>query len=97
MSYELAEVYITLHDVKIELIREKIGGEEINPDKIKKVDIQKCNEFCRIGIAMFTYMLSFYKKKSDITLKDTTIQDYLNMSIEDLDQCACWDPDEGKH
>ena len=103
MAYDLGETYIVLHDFKSELMQER-AKEQAAAQSLKKVDILKCNEYCRLGLAMFTHYASFFSRTNDA---DPTVFaspaaaarggcKYLDMTIEEMDARACWSPDESK-
>lgn len=106
ISYELGEAFLTLHDIKVELMRTRLGSSSgtatsLDPASLKKVDVQKLNEYCRLGVAMFTHFNSFYKTSpnkpsSIVTSSPVNNCEYLALSLEKIDSEACWTPDESE-
>ena len=94
---------MTLHDIKVELVRTRTGSTgTLESSSLKKVDVQKLNEYCRLGVAMFTHFNSFYQASSSqpsgianaASLVDNC--ECLGLSLENIDSKACWTPDEGE-
>ena len=99
-------MYLTLHDVKMDLIRAKCGASDgdVDPSNVKAGDLQRCDEYCRLGLAMFTHFTSFYQRKpqsathaasSSEPAVHNTVHNYLDMTLDKIDALACYDPDEG--
>eukprot|EP00605_Chrysophyceae_sp_TOSAG23-4_P001540 GSChrysophyteH1.ASY1.ANO1.1688.1 assembled CDS len=69
LSYEIAETYMTLHDVKIEKLRARRPDGVVSGDYVKKAELENCNMLCHKSIAMFTHYLSFFAPASDTTAR----------------------------
>ena len=97
----MGETFITLHDLKLELIKSKTpDSKDINMNTLKAIDIQKLNEFAKQGLAMFTHFASFYSTNQTKPEDANIIKDnfkYTNMTLEQISSLACWTPDDSKY
>ena len=95
LSYELGETFLALLDIKLDKFRGR-GGGEVDTSKLKKAEIQKCNDYCRAGLAMFTHFSSLYVRSDVRQVLGKENAPFSNMTLGQVATTAYLDPDESE-
>lgn len=97
ISYELGEAALTLLDIKLDKLRGKSGPNagEISVSSLKKTEISKINEVCHSGLCMFSHFNCRYMRQAE-TQATHCLAHFETLSIENLVDKACTDPDESE-
>ena len=95
ISYELGEVYLGLLDIKLDKLREK-GGGVVDPIKIKKTELLKCNTYCKGVFAMFSHFTNMYASSNGRLDLKFKIDEFDSQTIQILVGAGCVAPDESK-
>jgi hypothetical protein len=80
-------------DIKLDKFRERDPRGEINVQSLKKVEIAKCNEYCKSGLANFAHFTYMYAANKDRDEKHT-VQHLEELPLYDLPSWGCTEPDE---
>eukprot|EP01038_Epipyxis_sp_PR26KG_P004400 gene4400-6223_t len=100
ISYELGETALSLLEIKLDKIRSKDSKGEINIKKLKSTEINKCNDYCKISLAMFAHFTYLYSHRANNSIrgtnstKPTTITSFETMPLYQLVDMTCQEPDE---
>lgn len=87
---------MSILEIKLEKIREKHPNSDLNVKTMKKSEINKCNEYCKKALEMFSHFTFLYAKPSERSSM-VTINNFENLSIQDLVDNACFTPDESNN
>jgi hypothetical protein len=71
------------------------GGGEINEKLLKKAEIVKANEYCKLGYAMFTHFGYLYATSSD-RIESHYFNHLESMALSEVVKVYCQEPDESK-
>jgi hypothetical protein len=103
ISYELAETYLALLDLKLEKFKSREGGLEgvdIDPRRLKKAEIEKVNAYCKGALGMFAHFASFFapsaKREAMASSTAKSNSPYETMSLSELASLPCDPPDESQ-
>ena len=99
ISYELGESALSMLNIKLDKFRDrdaaKTGG-EINEKLLKKAEVAKCNEYSKMGIAMFAHFTYCYAANKDRD-NTKTIQFLEAQPLYALVSMGCTEPDESMY
>ena len=95
MSYELGEASLAQLEIKLDRLRNTNG--EIDESKLKKADVTKCVEFCKLGYLMFAHFAFMYAKSSQRSGNNNIYLQHEAKPLEKLVEIECTDPDESKY
>ncbi len=95
MSYELGETYLSLLETKLDKFRVR-GGSGIDEKTLKPAEIAKSNSYCQGAIAMFAHFSHLYARSDERKRFESAISPFTAMSLEQLKDIACTDPDESE-
>jgi hypothetical protein len=80
-------------DIKLDKLRGKQISGEIDIKNLKKSEIVKCNEYCKIALVMFSHFTFMYAKAKDRTPVNT--YSHLDtLQLHQLVELSCTEPDE---
>lgn len=98
VSYELGEASLAMLDLKLDKIRTK---GEIDERMLKKVEVNKLNEFCKNAIAMFAHFTWMYapasaggSASSPAATASRGAPHMQTLALHELVDAACSKPDE---
>lgn len=86
---------MSLLEIKLDKLRGKTGSNEIQISKLKKAEIAKCNEYCKISLAMFGHFTQMYAHTKDRTSQQM-LAHYETLPLHELLTTACREPDLSK-
>ena len=95
ISYECAECFMNLLDIKLEKFKSKSDG-EVDIHSLKNAEIKKLNEYCCGGLIMVDHFLNIYSNQGE---QINSFKKYENVCIgykqlNDLTESICKDPIE---
>jgi hypothetical protein len=103
IAYELGECALAMLDLKLDKLRSKDPNGEIIEQKLKKSEIVNCNEYCKIGLAMFAHFTQMYAPTTaNITSSERPAAaasywaDMEKMQNHQVATSACLAPDEAQ-
>ncbi len=95
---------MTLIDLKLDKLRARDGVENassvstnsLTESQLKKSEIVKCNDYCKLGIVCFTHFSFLYAKNEDRT-NEVAYAHLDTLSLPDLVNVFNNHPDESKY
>jgi hypothetical protein len=84
-------------DIKLDKLRAKdvTGRGEISEKSLKKAEVVKCNEYCKLGLmamAHFTYLYAHNKDRN----AQNDIKHLEKLELHEVALSGCIEPDESK-
>jgi len=85
-----------LLDLKLDKVRHRSGDTGTTEMPLKKSEMIKCNDYCKMGIACFSHFLYLYATSEDRQNNNNQFSYFETLSIPDLVNVFHEAPDESK-